>query len=621
MEWEGLPYPACEIPHDISCFALSPDKKMMAGGKGNFISFFDACSLVKVFGPIKVIEAGDDINQLKFSPDGKFVFFGRLDKWLSVEKRCVEEFPQFSENCICYKWASFVWGGRVIVLQRDHPGRGKHTWSCLINIFFSWATQELNRMQRMQSNESAFSCYMEERGSHEVIALLNFVRVLERKGIIDVQLCSELVSIIRCLAHFSLGEFCQECRQFEQNKRETTLSVVRKRVIDLYSEIFEYQVWDVQSGRPVLEEAFSSDVVLSPFTYLCHMATAVGGNKALLSVIDKESLSFCNVAFINLVYCLPSFLAFRAVRFSSFFDESFWRDSFFVTNLPIEFLNRLAMKYSRLSLDGKWIAVRQSCFTPQSDYMMVSLFEKRNLEHFDFGKPVHIIKDAEQFAFTDDSCGFLYVTVHRSLHALSLQTGTILSSASGFIPLYCTPEEHVGYFFHGRGEEKIILARQFPRSFLSLFSIPSHQTPLAVAFTSADTIRTLYSDGTLACWQTSGVDGSFALGTQSRLRASFSNGIYAKKAVSSPDGKLIATHGETEILLFGKVLHSVFFGKCDFKLLYFVFVGECEYIISCLTFSPDSSLFLYCIPCTNNQPRFYVWMFKRRLCQQLLTRL
>ena len=80
MELENLPYPACEILCDMSCCALSPDKKLLAGGKGNSITLFDAYSLVKVSGPVEVIENDDDIKHLEFSPDGKFVFFGRLDK-------------------------------------------------------------------------------------------------------------------------------------------------------------------------------------------------------------------------------------------------------------------------------------------------------------------------------------------------------------------------------------------------------------------------------------------------------------------------------------------------------------------------------------------------------------
>ena len=584
MEWEGLPYPACEIPCDMICSALSPDKKLLAAGKGQSISLFDAYSLVKVFGPVEVIEKDDEINHLEFSPDGKFVFFGRLDKWFSVEKRCVADFPQFSVNCMRYTWASFIGGGRCLVLERDRLQERKHSYSCFPIIFLWWATEELHGMERIESNERSIWRYVGVNLESKV-PVLNFLQFLVRKEIIDVTLFNDVRQIIPQPFSASL---CQECRayHFEKDHRETPLSIVRKRVIDLYSEIFDYQVWDVQSGRPVLEQAFSSDVELSPCTFLCHVATALRSNKALLYLIEKEGLSFFSFAFINFL---------SLTLFPPNFHESSLRDSFVVEKLPIEFHNRLATK-SRLSLDGKWIAVKHSYHALRSDNNAVSLFRKKNLDYFDFGKPVHIIMDAEQIAFTDDSSVFLYVSKHRSLHAVSLQTGTILSSVSGCIPLYCTSEEHAGYFFHARGEEKIIFARDFPRSFLSFFSMPPHHKPVTVAFTSADTISTLFSECTVASWKTSGGEGSFTFCGLSGEGASSTGSIHTNKAVFSPDGKLIATHRGTEILLL------------DYPtVLYSSFVGDCDHTTSYLAFSPDSSLFLYCIQSSNNNPHFYVW--------------
>ena len=603
MEWEDDPHPACEIPCDMSCFAVSPDKKLLAGGKGKSISLFDAYSLAKVFGPVEVIEKDEDINHVEFSPDGKFVLFGRLDKWFSVEKRCVADFPQFSENCITYIWASFILGGRCLVLERDCLGERKHSYSCSLNIFFRWATQELHAMERMESIESAIWRDVGLREHLEYKVLVDFSQFLERKGLIDAKVCCELKHLYSCGFSVSL---CQECRAylFEKNHRKAPLSIVRTRVIDLYLEIFDHQVWDVQSGRPVLEQAFSSDNVWSPCIFLCHVATAFKSETVLLSQIEK-GLSLFNFAFINLL-SLPMF---PWARLSDNFHESSLRDSFVLKNLPIELHNRLDTE-SRLSLDGKWIAVRYSYQTT------VSLFKKENLENFDFGKPVHIIMNVEQFAFSDDSCVFLYVTKHRSLHAVSLQAGSILSSASRFIPLHCTSEKQAGYFFHAKGEKKIFFVREFPRSYLSFFSIPSHHIPVTVTFTSADTISTLYSDCTVASWKTSGVAGSFAFCGLFREGTSSFASIHAKKAVFSPDRDLIATHRGTEIVLLEHptVFYPSFVGDCDYPtVLYSSFVGDSENITSYLTFSPDSSLFLYCILSSNDQPLFYVWDVQKKV--------
>ena len=60
------------------------------------------------------------INCLEFSPDDKFVFFGRLDKWFSVERGCVEDFHQFSENPGHHDWGRIVSNGQHIVVKRSH---------------------------------------------------------------------------------------------------------------------------------------------------------------------------------------------------------------------------------------------------------------------------------------------------------------------------------------------------------------------------------------------------------------------------------------------------------------------------------------------------------------------
>ena len=605
MEWKGIPYPACEIPHDMSCFALSPDKTLLAGGKGQCISIFDACSFEKGFGPVEVLEAGDEINHLEFSPDGRYVFFGRLDKWFSVEKRYVEEFTQFSENCRCYKWGLFTNGGRFIAVQGDIPGRGKHQISCLVNIFCRWAVQELHLIR---SSEVSFSCDTEtlhgRRNSNfrcRLYALRNLLCVLKSKQ--DIEWCSVLArhleNIMRVSRNYILGdgELCQDCFTFNLSDRKSTLKIVRQRVIDLYSEIFEYQVWDAQSGRPVLQQAFSLGVELTSFTYLCHMITALEGYEKMFSGIDK-AMSLCNIALLNVVYYLVPTYEGRQVPE---FKNSFWRAPFFITNSPVEFQNHLAENVSRLSHDGKWIAVSRSDPFHATGYKKVSLFVKRNLEHFDYLKPVYVINGVwRHFAFTNDSDVLLYVTTQKSLCALSLETGTILSSASGYIPLVCTPEKHVGYFFHSKEEEAVISARSFPSSFLRLFSIPTHNTPLGVAFTSADTILTLCSDATIASWKPSNVDVSFALLTEKNLGSSFCKDAHAE-ALLSPDGKLITTCQKTNIFLFDRN-----------SLIYSTSVGEDNFIISCLTFSADSAFFLYCTHSSNNIPRFYVWDVQSR---------
>ena len=108
IEHSWFLFEVSEIPKEIVCFALSPDKKLIAGASGKSLSLFDACTLKQVQGPFAVTEMGDCIHHLKFSPKGEFLFFGRLDKWFSVKEGCVKDFPQFANNNkVCYKWSSF----------------------------------------------------------------------------------------------------------------------------------------------------------------------------------------------------------------------------------------------------------------------------------------------------------------------------------------------------------------------------------------------------------------------------------------------------------------------------------------------------------------------------------
>ena len=148
MEWKGFLNPAGKVLCDMNCFTLSPDKKVLTGGKEQCIWLFDACSLGKVQGPFQVMEIGDKINHLEFSPDGKYVFFGRLGQLFSLEGRCLRTFPQFArKETGCYKWGCFTSGGSYIVVKGEHPLKQNHNLSCLVNIFCKWATQELRRVE------------------------------------------------------------------------------------------------------------------------------------------------------------------------------------------------------------------------------------------------------------------------------------------------------------------------------------------------------------------------------------------------------------------------------------------------------------------------------------------
>ena len=106
---------------------------------------------------------------------------------------------------------------------------------------------------------------------------------------------------------------------------------------------------------------FFSGVELSPGLYLCHLTTALGHRGALFSDVDR-SLSVCNVAFTNAVFCMLRCIhsvpwgttekILISPRLSSFWFSSF--SSCFLKSVPADFQNYLgATRGTMLSLDGK----------------------------------------------------------------------------------------------------------------------------------------------------------------------------------------------------------------------------------------------------------------------------
>ncbi len=603
MERKVHPNPASEIPCDVRCFALSPDKKLLAGGKEQYITLFDACSFGKIQGPFKVIESGDEINHLEFSPDGEYVFFGRLDRWFSVKGKCVNTLSQFSgEKTRCYKWGCFASFGSYIVVKGEHPLKQSHSLSCLVNIFCRWATQEL---LRVRSSEITLPYRANDYSKHfrysgyTIKSLQDLLSVLKTKHIPDW--CRFLESHLSSQQVLDSGDgggrhalapipLCPDCDNFYRNHRKRTLAVVRQRVIDLYPEIFEYQVWNVRTGKPALEEAFSSDVVLSPFFHLCHMMTALEDfNGELFLDIDK-TLSFHSLAFIIVVYFLLTNV--NEWRSSVSPDDSFLGGLSFFTEVPIDFHNRPTKMQLKLSLDGKWIAIRERSQSASSDCTpdVSSPVNYKLFETIRFGgKAAHVSKDVQQFAFTDDSTVFLYATEDKSLHAIHLETGISMLNVSGFCPLLFVPEKQLGYIFYVQDEETVSFAENFRSSLPSFILSQPGKSSVKSIFIPASTILSSISDAVPTSWK---ITQEFPV----------------KKCVFSQDGNLIVTHQGTKILLFdfGKFVCSFCDDRYD------------EDDVSCLTFSPDNTLLLYFIQQKRRWLRthdhdFYVWDVKNRV--------
>ena len=453
MECSWLPCPSCKIPNDIHCFALSPDKKFLAaGGKDSLIYILDSCTLEKVQEPVVLKRIG----HLEFRPDGEFLFFGWLSKMFSLQQGCVMELPQFSNNNLDYVWGSFIFDGQYVVVQSQSPSMSLCAFS-LVEIFCSWAAHEIQRMDRIKLNSL---CKLLE---HE-----GFRRDFERMKEIGVEM---FLSNERLRMN-------AECLSCKQRYQETSTSTVRQRVIDLYADIFPTQVWNVETGRPALEEAFSADVQLNPFFYLCHL-TWVSNFEMTKNLHGwNQRFSLSAVASLNVFFLLKEFrgryqdLGEHDVSFHSHFFEPLSWEPYLIMHAP-EFQNSPFINESKITLDRKWIAVKSNLYNEEC-----KLFKRvSDRKAFNFQNPIYVVVEVEQFAFTDDSRIFLYITRNESLKALILKTGSILSSVSGLIPLCHEPGNQAGFFFRANQVERIILIKDFPSSLLRflLFSSVAKQ--------------------------------------------------------------------------------------------------------------------------------------------------
>ena len=418
MECSWLPCPSCKIPNDIHCFALSPDKKFLAaGGKDSLIYILDACTLEKVQEPVVLKRIG----HLEFRPDGEFLFFGWLSKMFSLQQGCVRELPQFSNNNLDYVWGSFIFDGQYVVVQSQSPSMSLCAFS-LVEIFCSWAAHEIQRMDRIKLN--------------------SLCKLLEHEGFRrDFELMKEIgVEMFLCNERLRMKAGCLSCKQRYQ---ETSTSTVRQCVIDLYADIFPTQVWNVETGRPALEEAFSADVQLNPFFYLCHL-TWVSNFEMTKNLHGwNQRFSLSAVASLNAFFLLKVFRErYQDLgEHGHFFEPLSW-EPYLIMHAP-EFQNSPFINKSKITLDRKWIAVKPNLYNENC-----KLFKRvSDRKAFNFQNPIYVVVEVEQFAFTDDSRIFFYITRNESLEALILKTGSILSSVSGLIPLRLESGNQAGFFF------------------------------------------------------------------------------------------------------------------------------------------------------------------------------
>ena len=599
---------------DMQCFATS-NNNLVAGSDGYSLLLFDA-SKAHLIGDVCTVSAHDQIRHIEFSPDDNFIFFGRLDEWFSVERRCVERIPQFSGNSHFYQWGVFTRDRKSIVVKEKIIGekgvqiRFKYKFmSCITNLITLWALKEIE-----QSQDEAF---------HGLIELTPLNRLYQRLGVETTHECREarLCTDESCLV-------CQKLRLILVSNREPPLEAVRSVIIELYSYIFQYQMWDVKTGEPLLKHLFAGDAQLDAFTYFSHFSDLT--LRRMFPGVGKAR-SICNIAVLRALngptrseLARRVHHAFSLLKLNKFDNETLTFDV--CASIPKGFQNLVHGGAEGICLylspERKWIIAADN-----QEFIRII---PRSQEHFSndwkitrCGREWGLFS---KFTFTNDDLFFIYIDGKSSLlRALSLQTGSVLTSVSGCKPYYFSNEGQLGYLFRGDIEEKaIFLSNLFcPYMFMSFMSRLGESvgtaycsnrafTPVSLLdtsvaqksvvtmFCSTDSVINVTSDSTVSLWQINKVREDFTMKSQYTLTL---EAAHVKNCVLSPSGRLIAIHqGIIVNLCILAVANSVeVLHKID------LFEAESENTTVCMTFSSDSTSLLLCVQDFKHPPLCFVW--------------
>ena len=302
FEWNILEFSPGEILSRCNCFATASDKQTVVGADGRLLFFFSASMLQIVSGPFELSkDTISKITHLEFSLDGKFIFFGRLDKWFSVDERCVEDIPQFAGNDIHYQWGLITTDRHYIAANTNvlHFPAMCERGCCLTELVALWAGKEIENSRKEER-----TCSFDELSNRIAgIGIMGrHTRHLMKCLGVDPRFYKNHVMFVpddpSCY-------FCCRLKKLAESSKELCLEAVRQLIIDLYPRLFQYQIWNLQSGQPLLRDVFDQDAQLNPFAYFCHVIVAYDprGKGIECSGVVK-AISVCNIAVVTAVYFL-----------------------------------------------------------------------------------------------------------------------------------------------------------------------------------------------------------------------------------------------------------------------------------------------------------------------------
>ena len=613
-----------EVLPCCDCFATTSDNQTVVGAKGRFLFLFDTSVPHVVSGPFEISEDTiAKIRHLQFSADDKFIFFGRLDKRFSVERESVENFPQFSGNLSRYQWSVLTPNGCYIVVKLNecHLVRTCENF-CLTELVSLWARKEIE-----QSRDEERTCSFGQLSKRIAnIVMGRHTRYFMECLNVDQESYQTNVTFIpkdtSCYC-------CSKLKELSESNQEVSLADVRQLIIEFYYQLFRYQIWNLQSGQPLLHEVFNQDAQLNSFSYFCHVTYAFDhqGRLAECSGVDK-AFSVCNIAVVTAVDRLLNSTISCHIGFFPLFR--FYK-ALFCASPKSDFLEHFPRGFFCLSPEKEWMVKHTS--RPGEIQLLQTGIQEGNSRNHSWSKKKLRVTNIGLFTFTNDDSFFVYSRYSEgALHALSLQTGAVYRSVSGSSLLYFKREKQVGYLLRcGVAERAVYLTNLFSpfkffrchsekrSSFLTnlcspfkLFRwLPVQKDSLAncIAATSSSTrtVTCIGSNSIVTSWDFKNGKYITAFEFKSDFRLSgfppAQGHQVTTKYVLSPDGKVIALLQQTKI-----TLHSVEFEGfwCT------VFEAEFDIMGACLKFSTDSSLLFICIQDSLKGPHFYVWDIRKQ---------
>ena len=662
FDWNVYGCPVEDLP-SCNCFATASDKQTVAGANGRLLFLFSTSVPHVVSGPFEISEDTiAEINHLEFSADDKFIFFGRLDKWFSVERETVEDFSQFSGNHSRYQWSVLTPNGCYIVGElNDYRSVGSCNNCCLTELVAVWARKEIEQ-SRYEERTCSFGRLSKLIAN--TVAMGRHTRYLMECLNVDQESYQTNVMFI---PNDTSCYCCGRLRELSESNQEVSLATVRQLIIELYSRLFQYQIWNVQSGQPLLHDVFNQDAQLNSFAYFCHVAYAFGlwGKLAQCSGVDK-ALSVCNIAVVTAVDRLLNLSVaslideacssgpipdkirewldtqFSLVWIEDPFPFSKFNEALFCASLKSDSLEHFPRGF--LDLSGKQVSL---CLSPEKEWMVkynpsgaiqllrTSIQEEKSRNYSSRKKEFHMTKIA-CFTFTNDDSLFVFSDgISGALHALSLLTADVYTSASGCNLVYFKKEKQVGYLFLCSAQERAVFLKNLfsPFKFLrrnvkngaisltnlcssfKLFQwLPEQKDNLArciaARFRSTRAVTCISSDSIVASWKFE-LENDEPDVTAFQFTSDFRLSGFppaqlrhvTTKYVLSPDGKVVALLQQTKVTLH----RAESKGFCCT-----VFEAEFGIMDACLNFSADSNLLFVCIQDGLKGPHFYVWDIRQK---------